>query len=487
MTGWTPLGLRPPPELTGFRWVRPLGSGGFADVHLYRQEKPDRDVAVKVLREAADEQGRASMLREANAMAAVAGHPAVVSLYSVGDTDDGRPFIAMEYCPVANLGEQVRLRPMLAARALDVMVRISAGAEMLHRHGLVHRDIKPSNIMLTAWDRPVLGDFGVALPVGEVVRENTGGFSVLWAPPEQQINGTPVHPSQDVWALAATTWTLLAGRSPFEDPVGDNSMVAVAARVRAGKVPGLGRPDVPPELEETLRRALVLDPTARTPSALEFGRGLQAVQDVLHQTRTPLEVRDRPVGADPQPVDGDRTRLRAMPVLSAEKTRAVARADVPPADPEPAVPAAPDAVPVKPVTVRTGPRWWVVALLLVAAVLVTVAIVSPNLGDLLPKASPSATVQGQDPLSEPPKAPTDLAGTFANGRVSWSWKASATHKVSYQVTITRPGQTDIVRMVQTTEVDVEAVPGENCLTVTTVGADGRPSTSTPTSCVTVPS
>ena len=76
--------------------------------------------------------------------------------------------------------------------------------------------------MLDAYGRPVLADFGVAAPIGELEPGRLDGFSVLWAPPEQQDARTHAHPTQDVWALAATTWTLLTGRSPFEDPLGDN-------------------------------------------------------------------------------------------------------------------------------------------------------------------------------------------------------------------------------------------------------------------------
>ena len=103
---------------------------------------------------------------------------------------------------------------------------------MLHRAGIVHRDIKPANIMLDSYGRPVLADFGVASPIGVLADGVLDGFSVLWAPPEQQDQRTHIHPTQDVWALASTTWTLLTGRSPFEDPFGDNSAVAVALRIR---------------------------------------------------------------------------------------------------------------------------------------------------------------------------------------------------------------------------------------------------------------
>ena len=92
---------------------------------------------------------------------------------------------------------------------------------MLHRNGYVHRDIKPANVMFDSYSYPVLGDFGVAARIGALEKGSLDGFSVLWAPPEQHNRSTHAHPTQDVWALATTLWTFLSGRSPFEDPVGD--------------------------------------------------------------------------------------------------------------------------------------------------------------------------------------------------------------------------------------------------------------------------
>ena len=100
------------PQIPGFRWVRPLGQGGFADVFLYRQELPSRDVAIKVVRAKGDERGTLELHREADAMTLLAGHPAVVELHGVGTTSDGRAYLVMEYCPVADLLTQVRARPM---------------------------------------------------------------------------------------------------------------------------------------------------------------------------------------------------------------------------------------------------------------------------------------------------------------------------------------------------------------------------------------
>ena len=309
------------PEIPGFRWVRPLGQGGFADVFLYRQELPSREGAIKVVRTQGDERGTKELHREADAMTLLAGHPAVVELHGVGTTADGRAYLVMEYCPVADLLTQVRARPMALEKALETMIKVCGGVEMFHRQGYVHRDIKPSNIMLDAYGKPVLADFGVASKVGQLEVGAFDGFSVLWAPPEQQDVNSSASPLQDVWALAATTWTFVTGRSPFEDPIGDNSAASIANRVQRGRMRGLGRADAPAELERVLRAAMTIDPQERTQTAMEFGQGLQCVQKELGLPRTEMEIKEKYSKAS-APVSGDqKTRLRGAPVIDLDKTR----------------------------------------------------------------------------------------------------------------------------------------------------------------------
>ena len=229
------------PRIEGFRWIRALGSGGFADVHLYHQQVPSRDVAIKIARSNV-EGGNEAIRHEADAMARVSSHPTIVNLHGVGALDDGREFLIMEYCPVTNIADQVRAHPMDVPAALDLIIRISSGVEMLHRMGYVHRDIKPGNIMLDSYQSPVLTDFGVSARIGEGRDGGLEGFSVMWAPPEQHDGSAPADPSQDVWALGASLWTLLVGRSPFEDRSG----ITRRSRSRCACVPGACAPSGAP-------------------------------------------------------------------------------------------------------------------------------------------------------------------------------------------------------------------------------------------------
>lgn len=508
MTTGVPTGAGP--DLPGHHWVRALGAGGFADVHLYRQDVPARDVAVKVVRTSLDRRGVDVLTREADAMALVSGHPAVVALYAVGTTADGRRLLEMEYCPVVDIGERVRAHPLAVRRVLEIMIPICAGVEVLHRRSMVHRDIKPSNIMLNAFGRPVLGDFGVALATGSRSHGADDGFSVLWAPPEQQVAGTAAHPTQDVWALATTTWTLLTGRSPFEDPLGDNSALAVATRVQAGRLPALGRVDAPPALEEALRQALVVDPAARTPGAAEFGRALQKVQTALHLPLTSVDLEldtggDRGGTGTPGPgaavLDGERTRVRALPVVDASGTSAGVRSfeftdphseeDTPEAPADPLNPAGTGSG-TEEKTWTPPPRRrpvWVVVLVALLCVVGAAGLVVAMLtggGATVRPPTPQQSSVPEDPVGSTTSPVESLEGLVKDGRVHWSWRHEGTEEVTgYFYTATAPGVEDRSGRTTLGAVDLVAEPGSNCLEVTAQGGDGRQSDPV-SACVDVP-
>ena len=128
----------PPPTLAGFTYLDVLGSGGFADVYLYEQHLPRRRVAVKVMLEGRMAGGAAEQFAaEANVMALLSTHPAIVTIYQAGVSDDGRPYLVMEYCPRPNL--QVRSR----AAAFSVAEALRAGgvpASRLRSWGLGDTD-----------------------------------------------------------------------------------------------------------------------------------------------------------------------------------------------------------------------------------------------------------------------------------------------------------------------------------------------------------
>ncbi len=279
-----------PPTLPGFAFIRALGSGGFADVFLYEQNMPRRLVAVKVLlAEVVNDELRRMFQAEADLMAQLSSHPSILTVYQASVAADGRPYLVMEYCS-ATLGQRYRAVQLPLAEVLSTGVRIASAVETAHRQGVLHRDIKPSNILTTAYGHPVLSDFGIAATLGEAEASEAVGLSIPWSAPEVLHDEVPGTVASEVWSLGATVYSLIAGRSPFEVPGGDNGTVTLMSRIERAKPASTGRIDVPPSLEHVLARAMSKRPHDRQASALEFIRDLQAVEEELGLPQTPLEV-----------------------------------------------------------------------------------------------------------------------------------------------------------------------------------------------------
>ena len=152
-----------PPEIAEHTFIRHINSGGFADVFLYAQTFPKREVAIKVLRPLPEGAAATKQFEdEANVMAQLAGHPSIVPIYSAGRSDDGRSYIAMEFCPPPALVDRYRIERIPIEEVLDIGVRIASAIETAHRAGILHRDIKPHNILRSAYGTPKLTDFGIA-------------------------------------------------------------------------------------------------------------------------------------------------------------------------------------------------------------------------------------------------------------------------------------------------------------------------------------
>ena len=177
---------------------------------------------------------------------------------------------------------------------LRIGIQIGSAVETSHRHGVLHRDIKPQNILTDSYGEPALTDFGIATTKGG---DGPEGLSVPWSPPEILYGTAPGDQRSDVYSLGATLWHLLVGRSPFEEPGGDNGTFALMRRIKSDPPPRTQRADVPDSLERLLRQAMAKDPAARPQSAMELIRGLQSVEQELRLPLTqPILPADEPSG-----------------------------------------------------------------------------------------------------------------------------------------------------------------------------------------------
>src|SRR5690554_5805430 len=301
-----------PPVLPGFSHIHILGSGGFADVFLYEQNMPRRQVAVKVmLSEVVNDQVRQMFQAEANLMAQLSAHPSILTVYQASVSSDGRPYLVMEMCSSA-LSERYRREPVPVPEVLRIAVRIGSAIETAHRAGVLHRDIKPSNILLTAYGHPVLSDFGIAATLSGADAEEAVGMSIPWSAPEVLLGENSGSVAAEVWSFAATVYSLLAGRSPFEVPGKSNKSADLITRIGRGRPQPIGRPDVPRALEDALARAMSRNPEQRPRTVLELVHQLQSIESELGLPQTPIEVAmdDWALGSV---VDlEDRTKVRAL-------------------------------------------------------------------------------------------------------------------------------------------------------------------------------
>jgi eukaryotic-like serine/threonine-protein kinase len=279
-----------PPTLPGFSHVHVLGAGGFADVFLYEQNMPHRQVAVKVmLSEVVNDHVRSMFQAEANLMAQLSAHPSILTVYQASVSSDGRPYLVMELCSAA-LSQRYRQERIPVSEVLRIAVKIGSAVETAHRAGVLHRDIKPSNILLTAYGHPVLSDFGIASTLSGLGESAVVGMSIPWSAPEVLMDETSGTVESEVWALAATVYSFLAGRSPFEHPGSSNTSNDLITRITRAKPQPIDRTDVPKSLEVALYRAMSRRPENRQSSVLELVREFQAIESELGLPQTQVEV-----------------------------------------------------------------------------------------------------------------------------------------------------------------------------------------------------
>lgn len=314
-----------PPVLPGFSHVHILGSGGFADVFLYEQNMPRRQVAVKVmLSEVVNDHIREMFQAEANLMAQLSTHPSILTVYQAGVSSDGRPFLVMELCS-PGLSDRYRRERIPVADVLQIAVKIGSAVETAHRSGVLHRDIKPSNILLTAYGHPVLSDFGIASTLSESGHREAVGMSIPWSAPEVLMDETSGTVFSEVWSLGATIYSLLAGRSPFEIPGESNKSTDLITRINRAKPQPIGRSDVPQSLEDLLRKSMSRKPEQRPANVMEFVRGLQAIESELGVPQTSVEVVVDEWALATVAELGDRTKIRGIAgsgqVVSARRRR----------------------------------------------------------------------------------------------------------------------------------------------------------------------
>jgi beta-lactam-binding protein with PASTA domain/tRNA A-37 threonylcarbamoyl transferase component Bud32 len=253
-----------------------LGRGGMAEVHRGRDLRLGREVAVKVLRQdlARDPSSQVRFRREAQAAASL-NHPAIVAVYDTGEdrtASGATPYIVMEYVEGETLRDVLRREGRLAPdRAMSLTADICAALDFSHRNGIVHRDVKPGNVMITPQGTVKVMDFGIARAVSDSAATMTSTAAVIgtaqYLSPEQA-RGEGVDARSDVYSAGCLLYELVTGTPPF---TGDSPVAVAYQHVREDpRTPSSINPEIPPELDAILLKAMSKNPANRYQSAADM-------------------------------------------------------------------------------------------------------------------------------------------------------------------------------------------------------------------------
>ncbi|MFI0978044.1 Stk1 family PASTA domain-containing Ser/Thr kinase [Streptomyces sp. NPDC021093] len=262
-----------------------LGRGGMAEVYIAQDTRLGRTVAVKTLRVdlARDPSFQARFRREAQSAASL-NHPAIVAVYDTGEDyvdNVSIPYIVMEYVDGSTLRELLHSgRKLLPERTLEMTVGILQALEYSHRAQIVHRDIKPANVMLTRTGQVKVMDFGIARAMGDSGMTMTQTAAVIgtaqYLSPEQA-KGEQVDARSDLYSTGCLLYELLTVRPPF---IGDSPVAVAYQHVREEpQAPSNFDPEITPEMDAIVLKALVKDPDYRYQSADEMRADIEACLD----------------------------------------------------------------------------------------------------------------------------------------------------------------------------------------------------------------
>jgi serine/threonine protein kinase len=292
-------------QIGPYRIVCEIGRGGMGRVYKARHDGLGRNAALKFLPPhlAADDKARERFLAEAQAVAAL-DHPNICTVHDVGESEDGRLYIAMTCYEGETLRAMFTRGPLPVEESLDFALRVAEGLAAAHAAGIVHRDVKPANVMVTDSGSLKLLDFGLARLEGSLHLTMAGARmgTVAYMSPEQ-VHGEAVDNRADIWSFGVVLYEMLTGRRPF----GGEYEQAVIYNILHGEPAPLRslRPDAPPALARVVEKALAKEPAARYAD-------MQAVVEDLRSAQ-----RGAPAPAATRPKAPSRTRWGVLAVATA--------------------------------------------------------------------------------------------------------------------------------------------------------------------------
>src|SRR4051812_15247982 len=271
--------------ISHYRILGQIGEGGMGVVYVAEDTRFGRRVAIKIPHAGKEESHyRSRFLREARAVSKL-NHRNIATVYDMGETDDGRPYIVMELVSGQTLGDVLAGPGLSVARAVEVIREVADALSEAHAHGIIHRDVKPSNVIISERGEVKVLDFGLAKQLDEdgtksrALSEHTRSDVVIGTPlylSPEQARGAKVDPRSDLFTLGVLLYECISGRPAFSGA----NVIEIGAQVLHFDPPPPSRfnPRVTTDLDKTVKRALAKKPEDRFQNAKEFADELARVR-----------------------------------------------------------------------------------------------------------------------------------------------------------------------------------------------------------------
>jgi serine/threonine protein kinase len=288
------MALAAAPDVPGFHALSPLGYGPTSTIYSAQSTTLGRWVALTVYSaNLPDERSQKKFRRAFDVARRLGIHPGAVTMLDCGLTAEKHAYVATEIYERGTLEGRSQGRPVPVDEVLHIGIVLAGALETAHRADVIHGGVHPGRVLLGSDGEPALADLGL-VPIVERsgVAALVGPVSMCYHASPEVLEGEAVTPASDVFSLASSLYSALTGHPPYQRDIEDDTAASLLLRILQHDVLPVDRPDVPPSVEDALRRALSCSPRDRPGRALAFARSLQACQQELSRRVTEPVVMD---------------------------------------------------------------------------------------------------------------------------------------------------------------------------------------------------